>query len=151
MTFSQNLRSITTMPRIYRAMFHDDMKPVAGPERNQLGVRVPPDSPADVAPDAADHVAPGRGMSVAPSWRKLPFFLIPERLKDKVPKARGEDTLRCWRHGEGVFVDGSINAHLALSRATPKHGEVEPARRIPLADYQAALADTRDAWEWDEE
>lgn len=138
------------MPRIYRAMYHDGAKPVPGATKNQLGVRVPPDSPADVTLDAEGYVAPGRGMSVAPAWRKLPFFLIPERLKGKVPKARGDDRLRVWRHGEGAFADGSINGQLALSRTTAKHGEVEPASRTLLGDYQAALAATKNDWEWDE-
>lgn len=138
------------MPRIYRAMYHDGAKPVPGATKYQLGVRVPPDSPADVTPDAEGYVDPGAGMSVAPAWRKLPAFLIPERLKDKVPKARGDDDLRVWRHGEGPFADGSINAQLALSRTTAKHGEVEPAHRTLLGDYQAALAATQNDWEWDE-
>ena len=95
-------------------------------------------------------MAPGSGMSVAPAWRRLPAFLIPERLKDKAPKARGDDRLRVWRHGEGAFVNCAINAQLTLSRTTSKHGEVEPTQRIPLDEYQAALAATRDDWEWDE-
>jgi len=149
-TTLQNPRKIETMPRIYRAMYHDQAKPVPGAKPNQLGARVPPASPTDVTQDAGGHVLPGSGMSVAPAWRKLPAFLIPERLKDKAPKARGDDRLRIWRHGEGAFVDGAINAQLTLSRTTSKHGEVEPAQRIPLGEYQAALAATRDDWEWDE-
>jgi hypothetical protein len=89
-------------------------------------------------------------MSVAPALRKLPSFLIPERLKGTVPKACGDDRLRVWRHGEGAFADGSINGQLALGRTTAKHGEVEPASRTLLGDYQAALAATKNDWELDE-
>lgn len=142
--------SICRVPRIYRSMYHDGQRPLVGRERNQLGARLPPDSPADVVPDAMGHVDPGRGMSVVPAWRQLPALLIPRRLKDKAPKARGRDTLGCWRHGDGDFADGPVANGLLLKRSGEGHGEVGPAERASVDHYQACLGATVANWILDE-
>jgi hypothetical protein len=55
--------------------------------------------------------------------------------------------------GEGAFVGSAVSDKLYL-RPDPdhpaKHGFVEPAERMPLACFQAALVATRDLWVVDE-
>lgn len=143
------------MPRLFRSMYEDGGHPVVGAERNQLGVRVhpvPADEKADVHPDAEGMVAPGEGMSVAPHWKKLPPSLIPERLKQIAPKARGEDSLKCFRHGQGTFSNGPVGAGLAfaIDKKKKTHGLVEPEQPIAVASFQDALAATRSDWQVDE-
>lgn len=92
----------------------------------------------------------GKGMSVAPAWRSLPYFLIPERLKDKVPRARGSDGLSCFTMGEGPFADGPVADGLDLLVDKPNRGVVAPHGLVPIDVYQADLAATRDSWEEDE-
>ena len=135
------------MPLIFRSMINNSGKPTVGTDSNMLGVRVPPHPRADVTPDEAGIVRPGSGgMSVAPSWRKLPIFLIPSRLKHLVAGARGADSLMCFQFGEGEFSDSSINSHLILRPNSATHGTVQPSRSMSLADFQQALADTRNSW-----
>ena len=88
----------------------------------------------------------GKGMSVAPAWRDLPFFLIPKRLKHKFPGARGSSDLYCFTLGEGPFTDGSVADGLDLKIDSPTHGLVVPRISVPLDQYQRDLADTRDRW-----
>src|SRR5271170_8094039 len=82
-------------PRIYRTMvFETDETgrrlPQVGTGKNMLGARLPPDVPADVHPDAEGNVARGgEGLSVAPNLKALPLRLVPERLRDRRPGARG--------------------------------------------------------------
>ena len=121
------------------------------PTHLPLGVRLPPDPYADVEPDAHNHVSAGQGMSVAPAWRDLPFFLIPRRLNRLAPKARGSNSLVCWRAGDGEFTDGRINDQLRLRQDRAKHGIIEPAERMAVDAFQAAIAATRDDWQADEE
>ena len=50
--------------------------------------------------------------------------------------------------GSGPFVDSPFHAKLDL-RVDPKnslHGYIEPDAPMPVADYQQAIADTRDQW-----
>jgi hypothetical protein len=139
------------MPRLYRSMFHDGERPLIGDEQNHLGVRVVADPRPDVQPDGDGYVGPGQGgMSVAPHWTKLPPFLIPERLNKLVPRARGDNALKCFRHGGGEFADGPVASGLAFRHTSSKHGLVEPAERMTLDSFQAALAATRNNWEVDE-
>ncbi len=139
------------MPRIFRSMLADGAKPRVGFESKMLGVRIAPNSHADIAVDENGNVHPNTGgMSVVPEWRKLPWHLIPKRL-DK--RGRGPVGLICWRLGTGDFKDDRINEALML-RVDPnspgKHGFVEPGRVMTIAEYQAALAATQDEWIRDE-
>jgi hypothetical protein len=132
-------------------MIHADDVPIVGSGKNLLGVRVPPDPQADIRPDGGGNVHPGAsGMSVAPRWRDLPYFLIPKRLKELVPDARGRNDLVCFRCGEGNFVESSITEKLTLKPDRPTHATVQPANTMPLADYQNAIAATCDGWTKDE-
>src|SRR5262249_21294973 len=98
------------------------------------------------------------GMSVAPSIDTLPTHRVPRRLKelhpDRFPDASGPNQLHCWSLGEGAFDAGQVADRLSL-RADPddpgRHGFIEPDDTMQLADYEAALAATRDQWRrWEE-
>jgi hypothetical protein len=142
------------MPKIFRSMLTEGDKPKVGSGGKLLGVRVPPDRHADITTDSAGNVHPGAGgMSVAPDWRVLPAHLIPRRLKHVVPDADGNNKLTCWTLGEGEFKADAVAPDVQL-RPDPvhpdRHGFVEPKRSMTLADYQSALAATRDQWRQDE-
>lgn len=92
------------------------------------------------------HASPGRGMSVAPDWRELPYHRIPRRFSRYVPDARGRDTRSIWQAGEGPFVDTELTAALRLVVDGPTHGRIEPSAPMPVPDYQASLAGTRGWW-----
>jgi hypothetical protein len=143
------------MPLIYRAMRADGDKPELGYSASSLGVRVPPDGSPDITPDENGVVYPDSGgMSVAPSWRRLPTHRIPKRLKSKAPDAIGSNSLFCWRMGDGPFLKEALTGDLALSPDAgedPAHGVVEPARAMPMSAYQAAIGATREQWTVDEE
>lgn len=133
----------------------EDGQPQVGSQRSQLGVRVDGPQP-DISLNELGNVEPHTGgMSVSPTLECLPFFLQPRRLRDRFPKrfpgARGKDpAAHCWRMGEGPFLDSAVNADLRLRPDSADHGLVEPARTVPLAAYQDALAATRDQWIIDE-
>lgn len=91
-----------------------------------------------------------RGMSVTPVWRDLPYFLVPKRLIEQSPRARGSNAMFCFTMGEGSFEDGPLTEGLDLIRDTPKHGLIVPRAIIALERFQAALANTRDLWTIDE-
>src|SRR5207237_9007119 len=100
------------MPLIYRSMLADDGKPRISSTKG-LGVRVRPDAHFDIPVDQSGNVRPATGgMSVAPAWRVLPFFLIPKRLGPLCRGARGSDLLHCWRMGDGPFMDGPVAERL---------------------------------------
>ncbi len=65
-------------------------------------------------------------------------------------KARGSDDAACFRFGDGPFEAGAFADGLVLSPDSPRHAVVEPASRMPLADFEAALAATRAGWIIDE-
>lgn len=141
------------MPRLFRSMYEFENRPVVGTERNQLGVRVhpvPQGGNADVYPDAEGCVPDNQGMSVCPHWKKLPPLLIPERLKDISPKARGDNALRCFRFGTGPFAESPVAAGLKLTHTDSRHGLVEPAERTEVTKFQDALAATKNGWLVDE-
>jgi hypothetical protein len=132
-------------------MFAEGGKPKVGSESKMLGVRITPNPHADIPVDGNGNVHPETGgMSVAPAWRKLPWHLIPRRLDRR---GCGHDDLVCWRFGDGDFEIGNLNDDLVL-RPDPnqldKHGVVEPARLMAIAEYQGALAATCDQWIKDE-
>ncbi len=117
-----------------------------------LGVRgVPVNQVSDIDLDQDGNVIRnGKGMSVAPSWRDLPIFLIPKRLRDRVPGARGSEALYCFTFGDGPFASGLIAEGLDLMVDVPRHGLVVPRVSVSLKQYQSDLAKTRDHWIVDE-
>lgn len=118
-----------------------------GDTANKLGVRPGVDLPVSgglVSPESG-------GMSVAPSLRALPHFLIPKRLKHLVRKARGRNNDACWRMGEGSFESGPLSDGLVLRVEDEEHGLVEPSNESTIAAFQATIAATRDRWVIDEQ
>jgi hypothetical protein len=125
-------------------MLRDGEKPIVGSGGKMLGVRT---DGYDIPIGDGGIVRPRTGgLSVAPEWRLLPFFLIPRRLKDKVKEARGSNKLSCFRLAEVRFEDTKINDDLDLRPDSPDHGTIEPARDMTLGAFQQALGNTRDSW-----
>lgn len=128
---------------MFRAMKKaDDRLPMLGRTARTLGVRVstagavPEDAPEfDVYPDAAGHVIPGWGLSVAmDDPRGLP--------RHRKPRSLG---------GEGrdpVFslLMSAVGKVLNVNVDRPPHALIEPASRCSLADYESAFAGTRPSW-----
>jgi hypothetical protein len=144
------------MPMVFRSMLSEGNRPLVGDTAQTLGVRTGTVSRPDIAVSADGTVEPrGQGMSVVLAWRFLPPHRIPARLyrQGKCRDARGKDELVCWRMGDGPFVRGPVSDGLQLcpdSGADPKHGVIEPSHEMPLGDYRAKLAATRDLWVVDE-
>jgi hypothetical protein len=147
------------MPLIWKGMKSDGDRPKVGRGAALLGVRVGPGENDDINPDEAGFVRPGQGgMSVSPSVDALPAHRLPRRLSraypTRFPDADGPNNLYCWSMGVGAFAEGQVAAQLRL-RLDPDdpetHGFVEPDGKMVLADYEAALAATRDRWQkWEE-
>jgi hypothetical protein len=147
------------MPLIWKGMKIDGERPQVGHGATLLGVRVGPGVNDDINPDEDGFVRPGQGgMSVSPSVDALPSHRLPCRLRlaypARFPDADGPNNLFCWSMGNGAFAEDQVAAHLRL-RLDPdnpeKHGFVEPDDKMMLADYEAALAATRDQWQkWEE-
>ena len=135
-------------PKIFRMMFPDDNGgPRVGSGPDMLGVR----NGTDVHPDPKGNVGPGGGMSVAPKWHVMKSHRIPKRLGPQHPKgtpaATGRDDRCIWWMGEGPFDDGEVTSELRLHVTdVTQHGHVEPAGVMPLVEFSAWLAKTRDAW-----
>ncbi|MGH7139046.1 MAG: hypothetical protein ACREHD_25145, partial [Pirellulales bacterium] len=122
-------------------------KPMIGDTANRLGVR-----PGTDLPVSGGLVSPNTGgMSVSPSLRELPLFLIPKRLKHLVRKARGRNTDAVWRMGDGTFESRHLADGLVLRVEHKKHGLVEPANETTIVAFQAALAATCGQWVIDEQ
>jgi hypothetical protein len=141
------------MPKIYRVMRKAaDNKPVIDATGKGLGVRgTPVNGVADVDLDTDGNVLlNNKGMSVVPTWRDLPYFLVPKRLSDKVLGARGAVNTFCFTMGEGPFGDAPVAPGLDLKVDRPTHGNVVPHALVPLEQFQADLARTRDGWTIDE-
>lgn len=137
-----------------------DALPLVGTGPHMLGVRVPtedqPDTIADVSPDGVGMVHPyGGGLSVARSTDDLLPHLVPKRLKNFVEGASGSSNRHVWSMGRGSFSEGGI-AHRLILRRKPERadgkvlGLVEPAAKMPLEEYQSALAATQLQWSLDE-
>jgi len=141
------------MPKIYRSMRKEDEgKPLVEATGKGLGVRGQPVNDVvdvDLDPDGK-VVLNSKGMSVAPSWRDLPHHRISKRLRNQFPAARGTIDIWCFTMGEEPFADGPVADGLDLKIDAPKHGVVVPRLSIPLDQYQADLANTRDYWTIDE-
>jgi hypothetical protein len=147
------------MPLIWKGMRIEGDRPEVGRGANLLGVRVGDGKDDDINPDANGFVHPGQGgMSVSRTIDTLPPHRIPRRLRQafpqRFPDASGVNRLHCWSFGEGPFEVGKIAERLRL-RPDPddpgSHGFVEPDDTMQLADYENALAATRDQWRrWEE-
>jgi hypothetical protein len=141
------------MPKIYRSMRKaDDGKPVVDATGKGLGVRgVPVNGVVDLdLDDEGKVILNGKGMSVAPAWRDLPYFLVPKRLKDRFPAARGRSDLYGFTMGDGPFANGRVAIGLDLEVKSPTHGVVVPQASVPLDQFQRDLANTRSHWIIDE-
>lgn len=137
------------MPKVYRVMKEEDGRPACGESATTLGVRIP----YDVPEDTSGQVHPGTGgMSVQASLETLPARLVPQRLRERVPGARGRDTLRIWSMGDGAFANGALSNRLSLrvDPSDPYHGFVEPDSSMPSEDYQKAIEATQGSWSIDE-
>jgi hypothetical protein len=140
---------------MYRSMVSQasgaSVAPVVGTADNMLGVRVPPHPRADVHPDSSGNVGPvGEGLSVAPSLAAMPQVLVPRRLRDKRPGARGSDTLQVFSLGGEGFVRAPVGDSLELLPTSSNHGVVQPVGPVPVAHYQEHLAATQAFWRVDE-
>jgi hypothetical protein len=136
------------MPLVYRVMKkNEDDLPVIEQSASGLGIR--PETDVDLD-SRANVIANGKGMSVAPSWRDLPVFRIPKRLRDKAQGARGSDNGYRFRAGAGLFEPGPFAAGLELVPDSPRHGCIAPAQTVSLAQYQNDLAASRADWQIDE-
>jgi len=129
-------------------------RPMIGSGRGELGVRLPggPSKP-DVTPDGAGLVHPGGGgMSVSPTLRQLPPFLLPRRLNGALGlrEAKGPSDWLVFRLGSAPFDAAAIGPDLRLRPDSDDHGLVEPDRTMPEGQYQACLGSTLDAWVIDE-
>jgi hypothetical protein len=71
---------------------------------------------------------------------------IPKRMKSPGLPATGCDRLQIYQHGDGPFDSGELAVRLALRVDKAEHGLVEPDKAMPMDEYQAALAATRDDW-----
>ncbi|BBO34423.1 hypothetical protein [Lacipirellula parvula] len=141
------------MPLMFRTMKkEDDNHPAVDYSGKGLGVRgAAVNGQTDISTDASGMVIlDGSGMSVAPSWRELPFFLIPKRLIEHAPAARGSQSLHCFRMGDGQFIDSPIAAGLELKVDKPLHGNITPEEPVTLQQFQQDLANTRGQWTIDE-
>lgn len=120
--------------KLYRVMkVAADGRPVIGTRGSTLGVR--PTDPANTNPSAVfdvaavndtDLVHPGEGLSTSPD-----------------PNSRQP------RRGQAVFEieTDDLGPNLAPHHDKPGHCLLEPSRAMTLAQYQQALADTRDLWQ----
>lgn len=143
-------------PLIFRVMRKmEDGLPAVGGASNKLGVRLvdaaSPSKAADLPVDSSGHVQPGTGgMSVSPSLKQLPSFLVPRNLSHIVHGAAGHSHNHCWKMGQAEFAATMISDDLDLRPDRPGHGLVEPARMMSAEAFHEALADTRRFWLIDE-
>src|SRR5947209_2387229 len=127
-----------------------DNLPKVGTQSKCLGVREPGNADVDLEDDGKVKLN-GRGMAVVNNWRLLPGFLVPAHLESEFNGASGRG-LRVFVHGEGGFDEDEVAAGLCLRHkpGNDKAGNVTPTASVPLADFQAALRDTRSGWSIDE-
>ena len=128
--------------------------PVVGQHGGMLGIRVPPDEHPDVVVGPNGCVGPGGGgMSVSPRLGDISVTRVPRRLQSLVPGARGKNSDRVFRMGEGTFVSAEVSPALALrpdDGDTPRHGVIEPRASVRIEQFQNALAATQCDWSIDE-
>lgn len=88
----------------------DDGLPRVGANSNELGVRVVPHNNPDIEDDGNGNVKLNNGgMSVSENWRYMLPHLIPKRLMTTYVKAVGNNSLTCYRHGNGPFVTACMD------------------------------------------
>lgn len=117
---------------LYRAMREDvDGLPMLGRTARTLGIRLDVDIPVV----AGLVQALTGGMSVAPdhpgnlhSLRRPPAY-----------GGRGKDPV--W-----FIVSDDLDADLTFRLDHPTHGVIEPARSMPIGEYELALERTRPVW-----
>ena len=135
------------MPGLVRAMRREERYPLVGASKSALGVVIGHGCNDDLPMDANGLVFPKTGgMSVSPTWRDLPGHRIPRRLQILCSKATGNNLVDCWQFGERPFIDGPVATMLSLRIDQLAHGVVEPTHEMPVVEYQAALAATRENW-----
>lgn len=122
------------MRRLYRGMNSDGDHPRVERSAKGLGVRV--GEAGDVEPDAQGLVHPGAGMSVAPDD---PLFLPGFR---RPPEFLGGSA----QHPVWGIWERDLPQELAVFIDRPGHGVIGPARAMPVADYETALAATQPNW-----
>ncbi len=138
------------MPRIYRVMRPLNNKPEIGNASCMLGARESDLGQDETEPDA--DVEPEKaGLSVGGCMRTSYLNILPRRLHNLYPQwargAKGKDSHQVWAMGQGAYEPASISEDLELRFKTedrPGHGLVAPSRKMPLKEYQAALAATQD-------
>lgn len=135
-----------------------EVRPLCGDDFFQLGVTAYPHENPDLVPDSAGFVDPHTGgMSVFAGIKKLPGRLIPARLRDLYPedfqKASGDNELIVWCMNSEHLFDKEGDGYLAFEwdiPNKPRHGLVEPARRMHIDDFQRELCTTADQWQINE-
>src|SRR5215471_5579133 len=125
------------MTQLYRAMREvQDAKPEVAPTSRGLGARPGVDVPAI---KDNDLILPGvGGASVSPDDPlNLPAYRRP-------PEFQGTGRDPVW-----TLSDEELGPDLTYrpDPGNPGHGFLEPARPMTLAEYQSALARTRDLWQ----
>jgi hypothetical protein len=128
--------------KLYRAMMKgDDGLPVVGRSSRRLGVRTSADVLPNVEPDVTaidpdDIMNPASGgISTAPNdVMNLPPLRLPVHLG-----GRGRDPV--W------YIDASdLGPDLTARQDSPTHAMIEPSRSMTLAEYEAAITETRAKW-----
>jgi len=136
------------MPKVYRSMKKsEDGLPTLEASPKGLGVRDETDIHID---ESGNVILDGCGMSVAPDWRKLRVYRIPQRLHHIVQGARGPNNVYCFSMGTGPFESGNLAAGLDLRVDSTSHGTVVPTQVVPLIQYKQDIANTRTSWQIDE-
>jgi hypothetical protein len=128
----------------------DNGRPKVGDAAMCLGTR-----PGEIPVDPGGNVSPGTGgLSVYEFVGVIPAQMVPKRLKSqKFPFAAGNNNMFIWAFGQGRFETGPLanRLNLRIDSEDPHHGFIEPDAIMTAAEYQAALAATRDAWDVDED
>ena len=131
------------MPKLVRIMKRaEDGLPLVAASSNALGVR--PSIDIDVDPQG-NAISNDKGMSVYSSWRDISPRRIPKRLG-----GQGPNSTCVFVFGLGTFQQAVIADNLEFLPDSPTHGVVRPVNTVPIAQYEAALAATRDDWQVDE-
>ncbi|MCG8350349.1 MAG: hypothetical protein MI924_21500 [Chloroflexales bacterium] len=122
---------------LYRSMKEaDDGLPLAGPTSRTLGSRPGTDIPVDSGGMVQPNIG---GMSVSPS---SPAHL-PSHRRPPTYGGTGKDPVWCIK-----ACDLGPDLQYRPDPQNPSHhGFIEPARRMPLDDYQHSLANTRGKWQ----
>ena len=143
------------MPLVFRAMRDSEIGPAVDHIGNDaLGIReqmiLESGQVVGDIPCLDGRVYPNAGgMSVSPSIGDLPSHLIPQRFRDRYPRARR--TIRKpetfpWRYGSGEFSEGPLCPDLRLAIDSPTHGLVEPDKEMLLDELRLAIEATRGDW-----